>query len=690
MATYKQRTPYQRHTATYSDEEHQESQASGTFKQPSGHASTLTSQHLYSSSHYQSADDDLLESSSNREWTSIRNSSASARAKARQQQYLDQQEQRTREWQFVLAQHRHSGHTTSRELSSDEYDDALSATEELPSIVTTPGAVDSSTGIVGAGNGEHSSFFGLSDLASDGLESVDESEDLGVWSHDEEDTLSLSTSMFRRHPPSSSPLAPSSLAASLSHIPRPSFASPLHGGSESRFQNQMPFHDGSGNFFTTRSIRSNHESDIESERGWDSSSSRASSVLRSYRSNARPATFQRRLSVSDFKAVIQNIADLQHTGSNGNALRHPSRRHYSSSQSRGVDSSSVQSLEPQPRFTYPNVVTPRPIFNIYESEMEDMADMVTEVPVKVGWLHTFEHVLRALQPDEYNIRVSDPTVINPIKALTHHLRPEDCGFPETRESSSSSDHVATEADTHPVSSAETAHSTISSSMALQEVKQNMASASLETMQRLQTRKRSTTPLRRYPSDPMQVEFTPTIRNHTALDETHRKERRTTSRSTGTSTSNNSKGLESNLLAVVLSTLRRFRDHVQSNLVHVDFSDEEDRHGDLSRSLGFDGDLGIQWSRTVDNADVAAHGASTTTTGYRGRDRERDHNRDRDRDRQSFRRHERTPSYASSVSRSSSQQNVRRVNSDCGLESMKHYKDHRHHIHPSHHRPSLVE
>jgi len=416
MATYKQRTPYQRHTATHSEDEDQQAvQASGTFKQASSaHTANLASQHLYSNSHYQSTDDDLLESSSNREWTSIRNSSASARAKARQQQYLDQQEQRTREWQFVLSQHHLHSHTTSRDISSDEYDDDLSVIE-APSVVTSPGATDPATGITGASNsGEHSSFFGLSDLASDGVESVGESSDLGVWSHeDEEDTLSLSTSTFRRLP--SFPLASSSLAASLSHIPRPSFAStPHHGGSEPRFQNQMPFHDGSGNFFTARSVRSNLESDVDSERGWESSSSRASSVLRSYRSNPRPASLQRRVSISEFKAVIENIVDLQHTNDSSSVLRHSSVRHCppsSSSQSRGVENGYLVPSSEQPRFTYPSVVTRRRMFDIYESDMEDMADMV-DVPAKMGWLQTFEHVLRTLQPNEYNIRVSDPTVVS--------------------------------------------------------------------------------------------------------------------------------------------------------------------------------------------------------------------------------------------------------------------------------------
>ncbi|KAG0005927.1 hypothetical protein BGZ80_005373 [Entomortierella chlamydospora] len=705
MATYKQRTPYQRHTASYSDEEDPGSSNKLSTTNLSVNLNSYQ-HHSSNSASYLLSEDDILENTSDREWTSIRNSSASARARARQQQYLDQQQQRTREWQFVLAQHHQSflSHSTpataattttptstitttattsltptptstttppatataSRVINPDDYDEPLSGTE-IPSVVNSPRVTDVTSSLAEvSGGGEHSGYLGFSDLTSDGLESVLESEDMGVWSHeDDEDPMQLSTPSLLRPPLLSSPLAASS-TTSLSNLPRPSFAANLSSQSinEPKFQNQMPFHDGSGNFFATQSIRSNLESDIDSELGWETSSSRASSVFNAYRATHSP--IRRRISSSEFKAVIQNIADLQHTTSRQHIMQDRSRSRG------GADSGYFFSpaSDSRPHFTYPNVVTKRPIFNIYESDMEDMAAMVKEEPTKISWLQAFEKAMTLLNSSEYDVPTSDPTMVHPIKALAQHLTPkeeevtpsENKEYPTTPESSTDS---------------------VTKQVALQQVKQNMAAASLETMTRLQTRKRSNSH-RRNTSDPMQVDFVPTMRERSMYEEVQRKERRTMSRSTGTSTSMS----DTNLLAVVISTLRRFRDHVKSNLLYPsDFYDEEDRQSDLARSLGFDGDLGIEWlangatrkdgGRTggtggVDNIENA--GGSTSTNLERP-----------------ARRHERTPSYASS-SRSSSRQNIRRSGSDCGLESMRHYRsrESHHSIHSSHYRPSLVE
>ncbi|KAF9163072.1 hypothetical protein BGX21_004868 [Mortierella sp. AD011] len=714
MATYKQRTPYQRHTASYSDEEDPGSSNKLSTTNLSVNLNSYQ-HHSSNSASYLLSEDDILENTSEREWTSIRNSSASARARARQQQYLDQQQQRTREWQFVLAQHHQSflSHSTpataattttptttitttttttttttpipivtttpiattttiaSRDINSDDYDEPLSGTE-IPSVVNSPRVTDVTSSVpeVGGG-GEHSGYLGFSDLTSDGLESVLESEDMGVWSHeDDEDPMQLSTPSLRRPPLISSPLAASS-TTSLSNLPRPSFAANLSSQSinEPKFQNQMPFHDGSGNFFATRSIRSNLESDIDSELGWETSSSRASSVFNAYRATHSP--IRRRISSSEFKAVIQNIADLQHT---------TSRQHIMQDRSRSRGGTDIgyffsSASDSRPHFTYPNVVTKRPIFNIYESDMEDMAAMVKEEPTKISWLQAFEKAMTLLNSSEYDVPTSDPTMVHPIKTLAQQLTPKE----EEEEEVTSSENK--EYPTTPESSTDST----TKQVALQQVKQNMAAASLETMTKLQTRKRSNSH-RRHTTDPMQVDFVPTMRERTMYEEAQRKERRTMSRSTGTSTSMS----DTNLLAVVISTLRRFRDHVKSNLLYPsDLYDEEDRQSDLARSLGFDGDLGIEWLANgatrrdgrrvggnggvggVDNIDNVG---STSTTLERP-----------------ARRHERTPSYASS-SRSSSRQNIRRSGSDCGLESMRHYRNRESHhsIHSSHYRPSLVE
>ncbi|KAF9986731.1 p24 complex component [Mortierella antarctica] len=693
MATYKQR-PYQRHTAIYSDDDDAQTPhaSSSGAKQASNHAtaaSTAQPVHLTSHLHQHysntsAAEDEILENTSDREWTSVRNL-AGARAKARRQQYLDQQQQRTREWQFVLNQHSLStSQSTAKGVSSDDYDEILSSTGTC-SMVTSPHVTAAPRGNSGVTSGEQSSVLGYSDLTSDGLESVGESEDLGVWSHDDEEFSIFAPK--RRLSVLSSPHATSS-TTSLSNLPRPSFASPHLRVPESKFQNQMPFHDGSGNF-TGQTTRSHLDTDLESsDLGWESSSSRASSALRSsYR--PKNAVLRRRISSSEFQAVIQNIADLQHTSARPTHLR--------SSRKRSLDAHSILSTDSQPLFMYPHVVAKRPIFNIYESEMEDLADMVMEMPTKIGWLEAFERALRALHPAEYcSPRVSDPSMLNPIKQLALHLRPDDVAIPSSKARGASAFDDGN-------SSAIAESAEIQEQQ--QEVKQNMSAASFETLQRLQTRKRSN-PHHRYLSDPMQVEFSPTV--GPTLQDLHRKDRRVLSRSTGTSTSSDVH--DTNLLEVVISTLRRFRDHVKSNILYSELYDGEEGHVEhLSRSLGVDGDLGIgiEWSA----AAAAASGGNLSTPGMFSRmekdvpssdcvkDESRSSNssstssprRDRRSQHSPQRRRERTASVASS-GRSSSYTSVRRVSSDCGMESMKQYRnrDPNHPIHSSHHSPSLVE
>ncbi|KAF9955489.1 hypothetical protein BGZ72_003712 [Mortierella alpina] len=691
MATYKQR-PYQRHTAIYSDDDdvqtpHASSSGAKHALNNATAASTAQSIHLTSHLHQHysntpAAEDDILENTSDREWTSVRNL-AGARAKARRQQYLDQQQQRTREWQFVLNQHSLStSQCTAKGVSSDDYDEVLSSTG-TSSMVASPRVTEVPRGHSGITSGEQSSVFGYSDLTSDGLESVGESEDLGVWSHDDEE-FSIFAPAKRRLSVLSSPQATSS-TTSLSNLPRPSFASPHLRVPESKFQNQMPFHDGSGNF-AGQATRSHLDTDLESsDLGWESSSSRASSVFRpSYR--AKNAILRRRISSSEFQAVIQNIADLQHTSAR------PAHLH--SSRTRSMDAHSIPPTDSQPLFTYPHVVAKRPIFNIYESEMEDLADMVMEMPTKIGWLEAFEQALRALHPAEYcPSRVSDPSMLNPIKQLALHIGPDDVAVANSK---------ARDTPEFDVGNAPATAESAEMQKQQQEVKQNMSAASFETLQRLQTRKRSN-PHHRYLSDPMQVEFSPTV--GPTLQDLHRKERRVHSRSTGTSTSSDVH--DTNLLEVVISTLRRFRDHVKSNLLYSEFYDGEDGHVEhLSRSLGVDGNLGIgiEWSAATaatsgnpstpgmfsrvekgdpvrDDSGRTSRSTSSSTSGAR-RDRRSQHSPQR--------RRERTASVASS-GRSSSYTSVRRVSSDCGMESMKQFRnlDPNHPIHSSHHSPSLV-
>ncbi|KAG9072054.1 hypothetical protein KI688_006276 [Linnemannia hyalina] len=660
MATYKQRTPYQRHTAVYSDEEDTHTVQTSTSNHHTQH------HHSHSNHHHHQAEDGILDNTLDREWTSIRNS-ASARARARQQQYLDQQQQRTREWQFVLSQHRHNSFsnttTTSRGISSDEYDEVCSAAE-LSSIVASPCVVDHPTAAPArAPTGEHASVLGFSDLTSDGLESLGESEDLGVWSHEDDDDVLSTPALRRSFTSSSSPLIAST--TSLSHIPRPSFAdnSPRSiGGSgvaELKFQNQMPFHDGSGNFVERApSVR---ESDVESERGWESSSSRTSSVFRAYR-RTKETPVRRPISSSEFKAVIQNIAGLQRTSTRSPLVQ--------SSRQKSLEGYASSSTSSRPTFTYPHVVSKRPIFNIYESEMEDLSEMI-EVPVKMGWLQAFEQALRTLKPQEYELHADD-NAVSPIKAWAQHLSHDEPMSVESRASTP----TTVDQQQAVASPSDEAVNTAESQARLDQVQQNMAAASLATLKRLQTRKRANPHHR----DPMQIDFAPTV----AVDaDTYRRNRRVLSRSTGTSTST-STAHDTNLLVVVLSTLRRFRDHVQSNFMFSEFYGDDERSQHLSRTLGPDGDLGIEWSTgdvgaATRVAGTTAAAAVAAVVGSQSTSRAADRR---------YRRHERTTS--SVVSSSSARSSVRRVNSDCGLESMKSYRSHdsNHPIHSSHYRSSL--
>ncbi|KAG0367872.1 hypothetical protein BGX24_003064, partial [Mortierella sp. AD032] len=591
MATYKQRTPYQRHAAVYSDEEDTHAAQTSTNAHQTQH------HHGHHGHHYQT-ENGILDNTSDREWTSIRNS-ASARARARQQQYLDQQQQRTREWQFVLSQHRHNSYSNatsaSRGISSDEYDEVFSAAEP-PSITTSSRIVDPPTAPTRPITGEQSSVLGFSDLTSDGLESLGESEDMGVWSHEDDDDVLSTPALRRSSTSSSSPLAAST--TSLSHIPRPSFADSSRnngggGGSsglvEVKFQNQMPFHDGSGNFVEQRAP-SLRESDLESERGWDSSSSRASSVFRQYR-RPKEIPVRRPISSSEFKSVIQNIADLQRSNTRPPLVQSSRQRTLE-----GYASSSTASS--RPTFTYPHVVSKRPIFNIYESEMEDLSEMI-ELPVKMGWLQAFEQVLRTLKPQEYEVPADDNALVSGstcsiVMNMSHVLQPwaQHLSRDEPMLEASTTATTPTMADQRQsvVASPPDETATVitpESQARLDQVQQNMAAASSATLRRLQTRKRANPHHR----DPMQINFTPTVADRMDTD-TYRRSRRVLSRSTGTSTST---AHDTNLLAVVLSTLRRFRDHVQSNFMFSEFYDEDERSQHLSRTLGPDGDLGIEWS-----------------------------------------------------------------------------------------------
>lgn len=129
--------------------------------------------------------------------------------------------------------------------------------------------------------------------------------------------------------------------------------------------------------------------------------------------------------------------------------------------------------------------------------------------------------------------------------------------------------------------------------------------------------------------------------------------------------------DSTLLSVFITTLRRLRDHVSSNFLYHDYLDEDD-NGVPSRRLDFEGDLGIEWATGGGTGGTSASNLNSHDHHqhyYARRDRDTSHRYNPDRSSNT------TPMSSSSSSTSSSfrrKSNIRRVSSDCGLESMKRY------------------
>ncbi|KAG0039842.1 hypothetical protein BGZ82_006544 [Podila clonocystis] len=534
MATYKQRTPYIRRASAdrHSPENASQTlQISGTARQ---HTSTATPpRHSYHN------DDTIFDKTSDQEWTSIRHT-ASARARARQQQYFDQQQQRTREWQFVLGQHHHptsfnARSTTTatdagRPISSDEYDEILTASStEAPSHSASPRAVDAGTS--GESSFEQSSMLGYSDLTSEGLDSVGDSEELDVWSQDDDDSISLFAPSFRRLSGPASPTG--SPSTSLLYLPRPSFAGPLsqpNSPIQPRFQNQMPLHDGSGNFAGQSPLTS--EPGHESDHGCERVALGASSVLRQF--DPQQDTTRPRITSSEFASVIQNIASLKVQV--GSAARNASRPvHPSPRQSRFSDNDCGDfSLRFSPTPTFVTLAPTRACpsnraLEMYDADEHELAEMISDTPSKLGWLQAFEQTLRIFNGVKdlgFDIMVGDSSSNNVVKAWTIRISQNECSLPTLPEALEETDS--------------------DSDARLEEIRKNMASASMDTLRRLQMRKRSHSsarngrifPLRStHPLDPMQIDFVPTVLDQSEVESSrYSKNRRTTSRSTSTSTS----------------------------------------------------------------------------------------------------------------------------------------------------------
>ncbi|KAF9431074.1 hypothetical protein BGZ76_000585 [Entomortierella beljakovae] len=397
------------------------------------------------------------------EWTSTRHSN-SARVKARQQLYLHQeQQQRAQEWSFVLEkleqqhnqEHHHHQHSSSSPVIKNtsqntlhlenisvvqDVDEDESGTESLfivnsidekpTSLLRPPQRPHIFTRASSIGL---SSIQSYSDLGSDELEGLDELEDFSVWSQDEED-VTMIQSRNNKIPKSPSEISISSFASFNNNKTRqhPSFvyrtAVAVADGSQS--QSQMPFHDGSGNFFSNQNLLSQQGSDYESDvTGWDSSSSSCSKPKYQRSSTSRRSTRSRHhkpISLAEFESTIQNISLLQAQYHSSPSTSQKSLNGETLSTTSTASSSSYDQYSSHniPRSTSHYRIR-KPIgpsklskCSIYESEIEDMEAMLNDVSLPSslsshqGWLETIRSTLSAIQMHKSELGVEDSTIVS--------------------------------------------------------------------------------------------------------------------------------------------------------------------------------------------------------------------------------------------------------------------------------------
>ncbi|KAF8964601.1 hypothetical protein BGZ46_000756 [Entomortierella lignicola] len=409
MATYKQRTPYNRFNGRRSPE--QDSISDTTFNNYNSYNnSNININSTSGPSYINNPYDDIL---IDQEWTSIRQST-SARVRARQQQFLHQEQQRAQEWHFVLEQHQRrpsltatittSTATTTASIQddddgifSDEYVNDISDVESQ-SVVTSPrGRTQVAMHLPSQMRGasiDHSSTISYSDLASESLDTLDESEDFSVWSQDDDESFSGTTKKSRHYIPKS----PSTI--SLSSI-------------TSLNKSQMPFHDGSGNFAARAASQqgSDHESD---HGGWESSSSTSSILFRPHHQQQQrlDLTDKKSISPTEFDSVLNDISNFQARHSPNHHKLATGSTETSNRGSSVVPQITISSPSPHARIRRPLGPSKLSTCSIYESEMEDIDAMVPDLPSKQGWLETFEIALNAIRSHEPDLSMEDSTPCN--------------------------------------------------------------------------------------------------------------------------------------------------------------------------------------------------------------------------------------------------------------------------------------
>ncbi|KAF9914747.1 hypothetical protein BX616_007635 [Lobosporangium transversale] len=768
MATYKQRTHYNRQTGGYSSEQDLPASQHATAGKHTSESILSSSSHAAALSHINPADDILLDDALDQEWTSIRhhNTSGAARARARQQLYLHQEQQRAQEWSFVLGQ-RHqrpslsgavtgsirsnSTETFTHEtgtLSSDEGDDVRDSLTELATTAIGPRGRDAMSLRLHETHSrrrDRASSIGTlsySDFTSEGLESIEgESEDPSIWSQDDDEGhLSSSNTATprlsaRRITPASPYTGSSPSTTSLNNMIHPSFAQHLSGVGN-RFHTQMLFHDGAGNFVMNTStpsssrVGSDHESELYT--GWESSSSTSSSIKHRQRQQKHREQWSEKgwvtkskgpVSPGEFDTVINNISLLQDRyvpsshqkqllaaspSTQRSTLGYSHSHHHLPSPPPSTATIATSTSKYSKRRPGPSKLSK---CNIYEAEMEDIDAMVIDIPAKQSWLQVFESALSTFRSREVELDLDDSSHINPIKALARHASYDDTdlvGLSKTlvpeylsdntpvkmrRRSWSNSTTINKNPCTNTIASS-SVDSMGSNATNMKRIKQQVSASSLEALKRLQAWHRtsyqdygkahqpfsavtaaSTVPIESVHSehlDPMQVHFPPTVPDN-LRDDAPRTQAIKPSSNQGAESERQgqtSGERDSNLLAAVISTLRRFGDHVKSNLLHPEF--DEDTSNYLA-GLGFEGDLGIEWATgrgaplalLENNNAVSSHGHQPHHQGSR-------------RSQSALDNYPSTTITTSSTFMSQSTSSalpkrlsIRRNGSDCGLESMFH-------------------
>ncbi|KAK3847854.1 MAG: hypothetical protein J3R72DRAFT_430950, partial [Linnemannia gamsii] len=384
-----------------------------------------------------------------------------------------------------------------------------------------------------------------------------------------------------------------------------------------QYQGQMPFHDGSGNFILSPSSSSpllspHHNTGTTA---FSSEVSESESDLELHQ-HPRHRTYQH--PIWGRRPLVYQQQHYQQDDASGGGCATKSKRmmmmtikerklmkiqrvHPSINANR-----SVRSVSPSPSSSRSHCGggeraksrLREGISMSYDSEeeedmrvMEEMNAMVVDIPTTMGWMQVFEQALSTFQ-SSFEVELLDSSnfdTAHPIKAWARRNEDDTIdSWGQTKNSVTATTSTGATTPT-PKTSSSMPLSLSTPSMNspklchesdMIQVKRQMSASSLYTLQRLQSQRYQTQHQhQRHPTQRHKFPRTQAFRHHHHhhYDSASEDESGLSSSSTAT------------LLEVAISALRRFRDHVKSNL--MDPALDEALESDLSR-LGFGGDLGM--------------------------------------------------------------------------------------------------